>query len=88
MTDGKRRQRKRPKLLQDSPKKGEKMIPEFERSTGSVSRELVSEEAMDLSQDRFGNGTELVCMKYSFLFLVHATVFSLYQSMGHKCSAR
>ena len=39
-----------------------KMILEFERSTGSLSRELASEEAMDLLQDRFGNGTELVCM--------------------------
>jgi hypothetical protein len=67
---------------------GIKIILEFEISTGSLSRELASEEAVDLLQDRFGTGTELVCMKYLFLFLVHATVFSIHQSIRHKYSER
>jgi len=64
------------------------MILEFERSTGSLSRELASEQAMDLLQNRFSNGTELIGMKYLFLFWVHATVFSIHQSKRHKCSER
>jgi len=80
--------KKRPKLLQDGLKKGGiKIILEFEISTGSLSQELASEEAVDLLQDRFGTGTELVCMKY-LLFLVHATVFSIHQSIRHKYSER